>query len=265
MAIKGKNLLVRVLIALIFGPAILYALYVGGIFLLVFLLAVAFGLLAEFGTLPAVKFNAWQEGFLIAAGMLTPALFWFGFPISLQSWILTFSAVWFLLELLRRPIKGSLERLGFGLFAFMLFSLVPSLAFDLHRISPLYAVLPIALVWCADTFAYFAGNALKGPKMTPVLSPHKTWSGFFGGLFGAAAIGLAFRLIWPEIFDWGIMFFAIPAGVIAVLGDLFESKVKREMNIKDTSAAIPGHGGIWDRFDSWLFVQLWAWVYFILL
>jgi len=265
MTIKRKNLLIRIIVALAFGPAVIYSLYVGGVFLLVLLLAIVFGLLAEFGALPSVKFNALQEGFLVGSGMLMLFFFWIDFPVSQLSCLIVFSAVWFLLELLRRPMEGSLERSAFGPFAIVLFSIVPSLAIELNRANPLYAVLPIALVWCGDTVAYFAGNVLKGPKMTPVLSPNKTWAGFFGEIIGAALIAVVFRLIWPHIFDWGILLFAIPAGIIAVLGDLFESKVKRELNIKDSSMAIPGHGGIWDRFDSWLFVQLWAWVYFALL
>ncbi|RKZ31094.1 hypothetical protein DRQ36_03280 [bacterium] len=265
MAIEGKNLLVRVIIAVVFGPAILFALYSGGIYLLIFLFVVVFGLTAEFGTLPAVELNVIQEALLVAGGMFIPFLFWLGLPLPLTSWFLIFCAVWFLLELTRRPAGRGLDRAAIGPFAIVLFAWVPSLAFELNRIEPLYAVLPIALVWTADTFAYFIGSILKGPKMTPVLSPNKTWSGFSGGLFGAISLAVAFKLIWPEVFEWDIIFFAVPAGIFAVLGDLFESKVKREMNIKDTSHAIPGHGGIWDRFDSWLFVQLWAWAYFVVI
>jgi len=261
----SKNLLARVIIAVVFGPAIIYALYNGGLTLLLFEILVVFGLLAEFGTLPSIRFNFIQEAFLIAFGLLTPILLWLEIPIRNETGILLFSAVWFLLELTRKDLDSSLERASLGVFAFVLFSWVPTLAYDLNRLGPLFAVLPIALVWTSDTIAYFAGKIFKGPKMTPVLSPHKTWAGFIGEIVGAASVGIVFKLIWPKVFSWDILIFAIPAGLLAVLGDLFESKVKREMKLKDTSPAIPGHGGVWDRFDSWLFVQLWAWFFYMVM
>ncbi len=264
MTIAKKNLLFRILVALFFVPAILYSFYSGGVFLYLALTAIIFGLSSEFGTLPTFDFNGYQETLLVAGSLAIPLIIWLGSPVPLEALFIALCTVWFLLELTRRPLSGGMRRSMAGPFVFFLFALVPSLAFQLNSANGLFAILPFVIVWTADTSAYFAGNALKGPKMTPTLSPNKTWAGFFGEILGAAIVGVVFRLLWPGVFDWGIMFFAIPAGLIAVLGDLFESKVKRELSIKDSSDAIPGHGGFWDRFDSWLFVQIWAWIYFVI-
>ncbi len=261
----GKNFLYRVLVAILFVPALLYCFYVGGIFMLFAVLAVVFSLTSEFTTIPSITTSPWQEIMLTASAMFFVLLRYFDKPLGAMEFIVLFSAAWFLLELLRRPIDGSLRRSMVGPFVLIFFATIPSLAFDLNARHGLYAIIPLVTVWVGDTMAYAAGKLIGGPKMTPVLSPNKTWAGFAGEIFGTAIVGLAFKLIWPEVFGWEVMIFSVPAGIFAVLGDLFESKVKREMAIKDSSNAIPGHGGFWDRFDSWLFVQFWAWVVWILL
>jgi len=251
----------RVLIAAVFIPAMLFCFYSGGLFLLLALWVVIFGLSAEFGILPAIGLNFWQGALLVAGAMAIPAIRYFEMPICIGEFVLIFSAAWFLLELVR-PVEGSLIRSMAAPFVLVLFGWIPLLAFDLYGISGYHAVLPLVLVWVSDTSAYFAGHAFGKRKMSPRLSPNKTWAGFIGGVLGAVIVGVAFWLLRPSAFGWHIVFFALPAGVIAILGDLFESKMKRSMSIKDSSDAIPGHGGFWDRFDSWLFVQLWAWIYF---
>ena len=265
MKADNKNLLLRVLVALVFGPAVIYCLYSGGIPLLIFLMIASFGLITEFCLLPRVRCGPFRGGLLLAAGLGLPIIYYAGRGDIAAEFVISASAVWLLLELLRGEFGGTLERAAFGPFALIFFAWGPAFSFELGRISPLYAVLPMALVWVGDSAAYFGGKAFGRRKMTPLLSPHKTWAGFGGEIVGAMATALVFRLVWPDVFGWDILFFAAPAGVLAVLGDLFESKAKREMKIKDSSHVIPGHGGFWDRFDSWLFVQLWAWIYFVVL
>lgn len=260
-----KNLIYRIIVASIFIPVLLYCFYSGGYFILFAVLAIVFGLSAELTTLPQITTSAWQEILLVAAAMVFVVLRFADLNLEPLVFLTIFSAAWFLLELIRRPMEGTLRRTMVGPFVLIFFAMIPSLAFDLNAKHGLYAVLPLVTVWLSDTMAYFAGKVIGGPKMSPKLSPHKTWAGFAGDMVGAGIVGVAFKLIWPQIFGWEILIFSIPAGIFAVLGDLFESKVKREMAIKDSSDAIPGHGGFWDRFDSWLFVQFWAWaVWFVL-
>jgi len=108
----------------------------------------------------------------------------------------------------------------------------------------------IAIVIAADVAAYFAGRALRGPKLAPRISPGKTWSGAAGGLAGALAVGLAagaaLDLARPTVLAAASLGFAI----ISQLGDLLESGVKRHFRVKDAGDILPGHGGMMDRVDG---------------
>jgi phosphatidate cytidylyltransferase len=113
-------------------------------------------------------------------------------------------------------------------------------------------LLLFAIVWSTDIFAYFAGRAIGGPKLAPAISPKKTWSGAIVGTIGAiiAAVVLAGLL---GAFDKGtIAIVALLLSIMAQVGDLFESWVKRRFGAKDASHIIPGHGGVMDRLDGFL-------------
>ena len=106
--------------------------------------------------------------------------------------------------------------------------------------------------WASDSFAYFAGRAFGAHKLAPAISPNKTIEGFLGGLVGtiAAVAGLGYVLDMPLPQMAGL---GAAIAILGTLGDLVESLMKRHTGIKDSGAIIPGHGGIWDRFDSVLF------------
>lgn len=109
-----------------------------------------------------------------------------------------------------------------------------------------------AVTWSTDIFAYFAGRAIGGPKLAPKISPNKTWAGLLGGMVGASFFGWA--VAW--YFELGSPFIWIGAtmGLVAQLGDLYESWEKRRAGIKDSGNIIPGHGGVLDRLDGLLAV-----------
>jgi phosphatidate cytidylyltransferase len=120
-------------------------------------------------------------------------------------------------------------------------------------------LLPLALTWICDTAAMAAGHAIGGPKLAPVLSPHKTWAGAIGGFAGAVA-GAVLLGGWvlPRVgLPLGVLQLALVGGVVGVVaqvGDVAESLLKREVGVKDSSHLIPGHGGVLDRLDSLYFV-----------
>jgi phosphatidate cytidylyltransferase len=109
--------------------------------------------------------------------------------------------------------------------------------------------------WASDTVAYFAGRFFGQTPMTPRLSPNKTWEGFAGGVIGTLVlvefIGLYTFLSPLQSLELGLII-----ALVAPLGDLFESLVKRDAEIKDAGRFFPGHGGILDRFDALLFVSV---------
>jgi len=110
----------------------------------------------------------------------------------------------------------------------------------------------LAVVWAADTGAYFAGRRFGKHKLAPRISPNKTVEGLAGGMLAAVLAGIGFSLIAgaaPEQLP-AVALVALAAGLFSVVGDLFESLLKRHVGVKDSGHLIPGHGGILDRLDG---------------
>lgn len=123
----------------------------------------------------------------------------------------------------------------------------------------LVVVLVLCTVWATDSAAYFVGRAVGSTKLSPNLSPMKTVEGAIGGFVAAVIVGavLGHFLLGRGVLGWWI---GAVAGIAGQIGDLFESAMKRELQIKDFGTLIPGHGGILDRFDSLLFVAPAVWL-----
>ena len=118
---------------------------------------------------------------------------------------------------------------------------------------------PLVLTWAGDTAAMTGGKAFGGPKMAPVVSPSKTWAGFWCGLLAAVALSVMYAAwVFPRAGVTLRVTEAIGLGALVSLagqvGDVAESLFKREVGLKDSSALIPGHGGVLDRLDSLYFV-----------
>ena len=116
----------------------------------------------------------------------------------------------------------------------------------------------LIVVWATDIGGYVFGKSIGGPKIAPKISPKKTWAGLLGGMFFSCLATYAFVKLMNEGYAWDFSMKYLLAGaaimtVISQIGDIFESKIKRHLNIKDSSNLIPGHGGIFDRVDGLLF------------
>jgi phosphatidate cytidylyltransferase len=108
----------------------------------------------------------------------------------------------------------------------------------------------VAVVVVTDVGGYFAGRFLGGPKFWPRVSPKKTWAGTIAGWIGAALVGLAFAVETGSGYE--LIGVSVAVSMASQLGDIAESAVKRRHGVKDSSSLLPGHGGIFDRFDGML-------------
>ncbi len=149
----------------------------------------------------------------------------------------------------RRPGKRWLMLTG------VIVLIPPALALIQLRIEGLPTLLLLmAVVWIADIAAYFTGKAFGRHKLAPAISPGKTWEGAAGAALAVQAYGFAIR---PWLFDgaldlspilWSAILLMLTA--VSIVGDLFESMMKRQAGMKDSSQLLPGHGGVLDRVDS---------------
>lgn len=112
----------------------------------------------------------------------------------------------------------------------------------------------MSVVIVTDIFGYFAGKSFGGPKFWPAISPKKTWSGTVAGWVGAALVGFIFTLF-TNAGLW-IILISVVLSFAGQMGDIAESALKRRMGVKDSSTLIPGHGGLFDRFDALLGASL---------
>jgi CDP-diglyceride synthetase len=119
---------------------------------------------------------------------------------------------------------------------------------------PLDVVLLMITIVISDSAQYYTGRALGRRPLAPSISPKKTLEGAIGGLvFGTLAFGLGARVVFPGSSPWLVALVGASIAALGIVGDLFESLLKRSAGVKDSGTIIPGHGGVLDRIDSWLF------------
>lgn len=126
---------------------------------------------------------------------------------------------------------------------------------ELRQVSPVFLLAVMASVWVADIAAYFTGRAIGKHKLAPAISPGKTWEGAGGALVGVLVYGFALDAATGHPLSARLplgltVLLLVLLTAVSIIGDLFESLIKRQAGIKDSSNLLPGHGGVLDRIDS---------------
>lgn len=240
-------------------------LLVAGLALILFALPPIAALLA-FAAIAALA--AWEWGGLMKQDQ--PARVMYAFVLLLFCWQLTVAApelvpmllglsvaFWILVVPLWFRYKWTLTGNDFSAYSLGALVILPTWAamVALHAVSTWLMLAVMALVWVADISAYFTGRAFGRHKLAPAISPGKTWEGVAGAVIGVLIYG-------GIVLSFSPLAGTIPLGLpllglllilltaVSVMGDLFESLLKRQAGIKDSSNLLPGHGGVLDRIDA---------------
>ncbi|HNV22049.1 MAG TPA: phosphatidate cytidylyltransferase [Candidatus Hydrogenedentes bacterium] len=266
MSLDGRNLALRVLVAIIGIPLILFLLLAG-----------TWGVVALATVLSCLGAIEWADmtglrktPVLYALAVIgTIALVVVGYIQRANLWSATVAAITVLAFIgtlvsrwkehgVVRPLGATIAGVVYvGFFALMI---------PIRRLQDGDALLVslLFMIWACDTVAYFGGSLLGRHPLAPSISPKKSFEGAIFGFFGSIAGGIVGWLVFqPKTFIIAeFAFLGAAIGIVGQVGDLAESAVKRETGIKDSSRLLPGHGGILDRFDSLLFAlpAVWFWL-----
>ncbi len=260
----------RILTAAILIPAVLAALFLlspraWGVAALVVMALAAH----EWGRLVGLRVSRWAA---VVGGVLVLGLFLLfspaagfarGWPGVTLYWVCGLASVFWLLVapgwvIGRWPTHGRAGMIALGILVLVAAWMA---VVELQARSPWLVLAAMAIVWIADTAAYFSGRAFGKHKLAPLVSPGKTWEGVFGAWVAVALYAFVLSFFAQDAgFRGAVTPFAIAAWIafalllasISIIGDLFESLLKRHANMKDSGTLLPGHGGILDRIDALL-------------
>jgi len=265
-----KNLTKRILVALWGIPLLLGLSYFGGYYFLFLILVINGVALYEFYAMFRNKgiYASSTIGLIIGSLMVLSA---FIQSSQFLIFLLMGGCVWILLAHLRRQeglisVNTAFTVLGVFYISFFLSTLlilrlhfsewVNGAAAQIPYAGGRYLIMLLGTIWLCDTAAYSAGSKLGRRKLAPQISPNKTvegaLAGFVTSLISFVALG---RIFLPELSLAMALASGAIVGVFGQLGDLVESRFKRDAGVKDTSSILPGHGGLLDRFDSLIFVS----------
>jgi len=256
-----SNNTTRILVSLIAIPLIIAAAYTGKIYFFVFALAVSLISFSEFSIM-AIKKDIRPN---IPVGLLAIVLIFLNQYFTLVDYFTFFIllvALLLIIELFRNN-GSAFMNLGVTVLGIMYVGLFGSSLLSLRELYPdignLYnrggylIITILAAIWICDSAAYFGGTALGKHKLFLRVSPNKSWEGaVFGFLFAVLTL-IAAKFLILDFLSWtAALCIGLIVGIIGQVGDLIESLFKRDASVKDSSNLIPGHGGIFDRFDSLL-------------
>jgi len=257
---KYDNLTQRVIVAILGVVIIISAIYWQAWSYFVIFLLIAFLSIREFyklvgldgylpltfwGTLSGILIYTFT--FLVQMDIIEPVIFYLVFP---------FSSIIFFIKLYKKSDVKPFTNIAYtflGIFYVAVpFSLLHIIAFCTgeYRFELVTGIL--LLTWASDTGGYFAGTFFGKTKLFHRISPKKSWEGFVGGAVLTLAIALSLASMAPILPLWKWMTIGFLTVTAGTYGDLVESLFKRSINIKDSGASLPGHGGFLDRFDALL-------------
>jgi len=253
-----RNLITRIIVALIFGPLIILLSYLGGYWLFGMVMLFAVIGIIEFTLGCGIRVNMlpfWLT-VVFTAGILTVSML-----ISMTSGLIILAGYFICLGVITavRNISPSnlFKQQSFLIWGTAYISLLYPFVYHVRQLSEQggdWMLFMFGTLWLSDTLAMFVGKAIGKRKLAPTVSPNKTIAGFVGGMTGGIIVALILGFWLLSNIDLYLLIIAgILVSLIGQIGDLVESCWKRAVGIKDSSAIIPGHGGVLDRFDSLLF------------
>lgn len=236
---KANELLTRIIVGVLLIAAAGLALYFGSGALWLLVVLMALGIMSEWANLAGRQENRKLAMYALSVplAIMSP---WAAGPAFLAVGLIIGAAMFV-------AVFDRSAMLAVGVF----YAGLPALAIIyLREIDNgiLIVLWTLALVWATDIGAYFSGRAIGGPKLAPTFSPNKTWAGLIGGVILTAAISFYLHAYWELPFYFVIL--SAPLAVLAQMGDLFESWLKRKAGAKDSGTIFPGHGGVMDRLDG---------------
>lgn len=236
---KSNELRTRIIVGVILITAAVLAEYFGGLFLWLLVVLMALGIMSEWARLTGRQDNRLLSMYALSVplAIMSP---WAAGPSFLALGLIMGAAMF--VAVFDRSIKLAVGVLYAGL---------PALAIIYLRDIDngiLIVFWTLALVWATDIGAYFSGRAIGGPKLAPQFSPNKTWAGLIGGVMLTAIVSFVLHIYWGLPFK--LVLLSVPLAVLAQMGDLFESWLKRKAGAKDSGTIFPGHGGVMDRLDG---------------
>ncbi len=264
-----SNRSLRILVALISIPFLLFMAYWGNWLFLLFTLAV--GLLSFYEFAAMSKEKGYTVSTILGLGFvfLFIANAYYAFTDSFLLVLLL--PIFFTLSELTKNKPEAIGNIGAGLFGVLYIGLFSSSLIwirEFYHESILYSrggALIIALfvtIWMCDSAAYFLGTAFGKHKLFPRVSPKKSWEGAVSGFIFSVLAMIVMRELFLEFLTMtDAVIIGALVGIVGQVGDLIESLLKRDAGVKDSSSLIPGHGGIFDRFDSLLFTAPFVYLY----
>jgi phosphatidate cytidylyltransferase len=242
----SRNLVTRILAALVLIPVAIALAYAGGWLWLSLVVLAAIGLYVEW----LMVVGAARQMRVVAAGVVALVLAGAGLALGRIEMSLAILALGVVVAAVTAAERRGWVALGLG---YASAALVASVLVRLDQVWGFVALMLILLiVWVTDIGGYFAGRGLGGPKLWPRVSPKKTWAGAIGGFTASLAVAAGFAALGLGKMI-PLLLLAAVLSIVSQLGDLFESAVKRAFGVKDSSQIIPGHGGLLDRLDGYVF------------